>query len=481
MTAEPTERRPSCRCSTSTGWSGRLDELHAAYQSAAPYPHIVLDDFLEPGVAEAAIEEFPPLDPDQWNNYLHANERKFSNTDPDTWGPTLQAILDELNSPRFVEFVGKLIGVDDLIADPSLEGGGLHQSTTGGFLNIHADFTVHPHNRKWQRRANMLLYLNEDWKPEYGGDLELWSADMKECVEKVSPVANRVLIFTTDATSFHGHPEPMRCPEGVARRSLALYYFTVEEDPARPLHRVPGPAGRRGPLDHDLRRQADAAGLRLGQAPPGPLRPDGQQDPRLPRPAPATRSQGLVVAVPTIAAPPGSRRPRRRNHRRSGTAASALAGRAEPAPVHHRRGRRHRGRGRAVPVAPVGPVVGRLNPLRAVPYDNFYDLQARAMFHGHLDLPNGPMGIEAFVHDGRDYTYFGIFPSLLRMPILLVTNSLRRRAHRSVDPAGLADHRVFTLADAVAPADPHAGAGPGRDGSRRLPTACSWPPSWAGR
>ena len=177
------------------------------------------------------MAEFPPLDPERWTNYLHVNERKFSNTDPSTWGPTLQRILEELNSPRFVRFIGELLGMDNLIADPSLEGGGLHQSTTGGFLNVHSDYTVHPHNRKWERRANILLYLNDDWKPEYGGDLELWSADMKECVEKVSPVANRVLIFTTGATSYHGHPEPMRCPEGVARRSLALYYFSVEEDP----------------------------------------------------------------------------------------------------------------------------------------------------------------------------------------------------------------------------------------------------------
>jgi hypothetical protein len=67
---------------------------------------------------------------------------------------------------------------------------------------------------------------------------------------------------------------------------------------------------------------------------------------------------------------------------------------------------------------------GTVNPLRGVPYDNFYDLQARAMFHGHLYLPSGKMGIEAFVRNGRDYTYFGIFPSLLRMPVLLVTSSL---------------------------------------------------------
>ncbi len=209
-----------------------LDRLRATYQSATPYPHIVLDHFLEPTAVSAAIEEFPPLDPDRWNNYLHTNERKFSNTDPETWGPTLQQILKELNSPRFVEFVGRLIGVDDLLADPTLEGGGLHQSTTGGYLNIHADFTVHPGNHKWQRRANLLLYLNdEDWKPEYGGDLELWSADMKRCVEKVSPLRNRVLIFTTDVDSFHGHPDPLRCPVGVARRSMALYYFSVEDEP----------------------------------------------------------------------------------------------------------------------------------------------------------------------------------------------------------------------------------------------------------
>jgi hypothetical protein len=208
-----------------------VERLHAEYQAATPYPHIVIDDFLDWGAVKAAIAEFPPLDPERWNNYLHVNERKFSNTDPDTWGPTLQRILEELNSPRFVQFVGRLLGDDNLIADPSLEGGGLHQSTRGGFLNIHADFTVHPHNRNWQRRANILLYLNDEWKPEYGGDLELWSADMKECVQKVSPVANRVLIFTTDPTSFHGHPEPMPCPEGMARRSLALYYFSVEEDP----------------------------------------------------------------------------------------------------------------------------------------------------------------------------------------------------------------------------------------------------------
>jgi hypothetical protein len=245
-----------------------IDALHADYMAADPYPHIVLDGVLDPGVAEAAAQEFPPLDPN-WNNYLHVNERKFSNTDPDTWGPTLRQLLTELNSPRFVDFVGQLIGVDNLIADPSLEGGGLHQSGTGGYLNVHADFTVHPHHRKWQRRANILVYLNEGWKEEYGGELELWSADMKRCVRRVAPVASRVLIFTTDATSYHGHPEPMRCPEGVARRSLALYYFSVEEDPlvrSTDYRARPGDGARSVLIygDKQMLRAYDWAKRRLG-------------------------------------------------------------------------------------------------------------------------------------------------------------------------------------------------------------------------
>jgi 2OG-Fe(II) oxygenase superfamily len=208
-----------------------VQRLRDEFQNAPAYPHIVIDNFLLPDAAKSAMKEFPKLEPEQWNNYIHINERKFSNTEPSTWGPTLQRILEELNSSRFVDFVGTLLGADHLIPDTSLEGGGLHQSTRGGFLNVHADFTVHPHHRNWQRRANLILYLNEEWRPEWGGGLELWNGDMKECVDSVLPIANRALIFSTGATSFHGHPDPLTCPDGMSRRSLALYYFSVEEDP----------------------------------------------------------------------------------------------------------------------------------------------------------------------------------------------------------------------------------------------------------
>jgi hypothetical protein len=208
-----------------------LPELRDRYRSASPFPHIAIDGFLLPEVARAAVGEVPPVDRRHWTNYVHANERKFANTDPTTWGPTLQAVWQELTSPEFLAVLSELTGIPDLVPDPSLEGAGLHQTKAGGFLNIHADFTVHPHKRHWHRRANLLVYLNEDWPEAYGGDLELWSRDMQTREQVIAPIANRAVIFTTGADTWHGHPDPLRCPPDRARQSLAIYYYTVEDAP----------------------------------------------------------------------------------------------------------------------------------------------------------------------------------------------------------------------------------------------------------
>ena len=113
-----------------------LPELCAQYTGAEPYPHIVLDDFFPESVEAEAEREFPPLSAEAWLNFTHVNERKYSNTDPDTWGPTLQDMLADLQSDRFVAFLRELTGIQGLMRDESLEGGGLHQTPRDGFLNI---------------------------------------------------------------------------------------------------------------------------------------------------------------------------------------------------------------------------------------------------------------------------------------------------------------------------------------------------------
>lgn len=210
-------------------WAATFEAQATAYQQADPYPHAQFDNFLEDWAARRAMEAFPAVKDDGWIHYMHVNEKKHGLNKMDLIPDFLQAVIRELNSESFVAALSKLTGIEGLKADPSLEGGGLHQSQRNGFLNIHADFTVHPHKRNWRRRVNLLVYLNEGWQPAYKGDLELWTRDMKECRQKISPIFNRVVVFNTDEDSFHGLPEPIQCPEGMTRKSIALYYFTEEK------------------------------------------------------------------------------------------------------------------------------------------------------------------------------------------------------------------------------------------------------------
>lgn len=214
-----------------TAMETRVDELAASYRSATPFPHAVIDDVLLPEVLERVYAELAEMNSGDWNSYVHFNERKFSNTDVDSWGSTLRSVAEVFASDRFRVFLEQVSGFDGLHADVSLDGGGVHRCYRGGFLNIHADFTAHHSVANWRRRVNLLLYLNPSWDPSWGGDLELWDEEMQRCVTTVAPIGNRILVFSTDEHSYHGHPDPLRTPEAVARQSLALYYFTEEVNP----------------------------------------------------------------------------------------------------------------------------------------------------------------------------------------------------------------------------------------------------------
>jgi hypothetical protein len=210
-----------------------MEAKSSAYRSASPFPHIVLDDVLDPEAFARCVAEFPAIGDEFWKGYLHVNETKYSNTAPDTWGPTLHDVAREFCSPAFVAWLEELTGITGLLPDWSMDGGGLHQTLRGGHLNLHADFTTHHEREDWARRVNILLYLNEEWRDEWGGKLELWDQQMRSCQATVTPAGNRMLVFTTSFDSFHGHPDGLTCPEDVARRSMALYYFTEESSPLR--------------------------------------------------------------------------------------------------------------------------------------------------------------------------------------------------------------------------------------------------------
>ena len=157
----------------------------------------------------------------EYNNY---HEKKLECQGEENLSENVSLILYQFNSAPFVRFLETLTGIDKLIPDPYFFGGGLHQIVAGGKLGIHSDFSRH--NRlPLDRRLNVLIYLNKDWREDYGGHLELWNEDMTRCVRRILPAYNRMVIFTITDWAFHGHPEPLTCPPGVSRKSIALYYY----------------------------------------------------------------------------------------------------------------------------------------------------------------------------------------------------------------------------------------------------------------
>ena len=209
-------------------YEARADEIGAAYRARKPFPHAFFESLLEPEVAHRLAAEFPMEATDHWVRYRHVNENKASIDRWEDLPPTIAALLRELNSPRFMALLTKITGIQGLIPDPNIDGGGMHQAWTGGFLNVHTDFTMHRHQANWRRRCNLILYLNEDWNPDWGGAIEVWDNGMNRCVDSMPCLVNRALLFDTP-NALHGFPEPLRCPENRSRKSLQLYYYTVDE------------------------------------------------------------------------------------------------------------------------------------------------------------------------------------------------------------------------------------------------------------
>jgi 2OG-Fe(II) oxygenase superfamily len=204
------------------------------YKANQPYPHIYFDNFLPVDVAEAALRDFPEPKEVDWHSYKDVNQhKKLAFDGVEKLPPSIRDVLYFLNTRPMLKFLETLTGIQSVLPDPAYVGGGLHQIRPGGLLEVHADFSYH-NGLRLDRRINVLIYLNKDWKEEFGGHFELWDRDVKRAEKKILPVFNRCAIFSTTSVSFHGHPVPLACPPDRNRKSIATYYYTngrPEEDP----------------------------------------------------------------------------------------------------------------------------------------------------------------------------------------------------------------------------------------------------------
>lgn len=185
-----------------------------------PFPHAVIDGAWDDGLIRGCKEHIKTFT--DWDGEKQTANARFKRYSSRPTGPCAE-LIREASSPEFLSWLEMLTGEKQLVADPRLKGGGIHSIKAGGFLNLHVDFNFDAELNLY-RRLNVLIYLNHDW--QWNGDLELWSRHTGNQEKVIPPVANRMVVFTTDDDSIHGHPEPLECPADVSRDSIALYYYS---------------------------------------------------------------------------------------------------------------------------------------------------------------------------------------------------------------------------------------------------------------
>jgi Rps23 Pro-64 3,4-dihydroxylase Tpa1-like proline 4-hydroxylase len=205
------------------------EELKQKIREAKPFPHFWIDDFLEENFANEVYKSFPSFQDAQkmGKEFKTVNEqKKVQITDASKFPPAIAKLNKLLASPEFLDMVSDLMGIPNLLADTDLVGGGIHETNSGGHLDVHVDFNFII-EKQWHRRLNILIYFNKDWKEEYGGYFDIWDKDVTKCYGNFAPQFNRVFVFATSNISFHG-VTPLTCPPEIMRKSFAAYYYTKE-------------------------------------------------------------------------------------------------------------------------------------------------------------------------------------------------------------------------------------------------------------
>ncbi len=212
-----------------------IDILRAQFDAAAPFPHLVIDGLFAPEMLDRVELDYASMQREDWIKYENANEVKFGTRPNVRLGPGSQVYFDTIHRARFTQFLTAITGIEALVTDPVLRGGGLHEIPVGGKFKVQTDFTRHVDTRL-DNRLVLITYLNKDWQDEWGGALELWTAS--ECMRKVVPVFGRSILFMHSAASLHGHPDPVATPDGRTRRSAAAYFYINGRPDPMPPERI---------------------------------------------------------------------------------------------------------------------------------------------------------------------------------------------------------------------------------------------------
>lgn len=248
-----------------TTLEAKKDQYRQQFQSARPFRYVVVDQFCLPEAAQSLASQFPVKQPD-WIDASGKHAKKKW-TSPVVAGSDAEVFFKEVQSERFMSWLQYVTGIEGFVYDKEYFGAGFHQTTDGGYLNVHIDFNKLPNGL--DRRLNLIVYMNKRWEDDWGGELELWDRENNQMLEEVKPILNRAALFETNEISYHGHPKPLNTGGQATRNSFSVYFYTKgrpSEEEAPPHSTIyintEGEAGKQKLLRNSLHQLLTLAPIR---------------------------------------------------------------------------------------------------------------------------------------------------------------------------------------------------------------------------
>jgi hypothetical protein len=251
-----TQKEPSKQGSASPGKSiaslleGKIklpesvETLSSKFQSGKPFHHLVIDDMFSNDMLDKLVGEIPPISRGHWVHENNERLRTYNLRSAVELGEVGYQLVAFLHSAAFLYFLSEMTGIWELLPDPYLQGAGYHVMPIGGKFDVHVDRNT-AYETGLNRRLSLIVYLNKNWKHEYGGQLELWNADATRCEEIIEPLFNRTVLFEIVEKGYHGIPKHIACPKGRSRDCFLVYYHTARaagQDAASPHTSIYGPS-----------------------------------------------------------------------------------------------------------------------------------------------------------------------------------------------------------------------------------------------